>query len=213
MERRDGLDPSDLDRPDWNSLLNNYQLHDIGEAYFQGHVEELGLNVEHWGIDQRHDDGDGLIFDNKLDLRIWDADDSGYQSQWTLEGLADVKTKSNPDWFGVFNLRHLAHYAEWADHHGVPVFVYMTMVDPDEQAVGDDEFIVPVPSNWDWRGAADHYDPDSYTSYSYGEMKDIARTCPIVGRTFRAPDGNLVVKVDEDERRGWDWFMEHVIAQ
>jgi len=69
MEKTD-IDPDTLNRPDWNSLLANYSAHDIGEAYLKGRIEEMGLLTENWGIDMRHND-DELIFDNKMDLRVW----------------------------------------------------------------------------------------------------------------------------------------------
>lgn len=236
----------DIDQ-DWNSLLNNYSKHDIGEAYFQGRVEQIGLHVEHWGIDKRHHD-DHLIFDNKMDLRLWEPldgqeraadswptptrDDRIWRAQersaadsdveipsivsdkanlqrWELRAIADVKTKASESWLGKFNLRHLAHYAEWADHFDVPVFIYMTMVDTEKQSVGDTGFITPIPSDWEWPALIDHYDGDA--QHSYGEMKDIARTCPIVHNTFRAPDGNLVVEIASEYRNNWDWFVENVL--
>lgn len=249
MEQKEHLDPDDLDRPDWNSLLNNYSKHDIGEAYFVGRMEQLGLEVEHWGIDKRHED-DSLIFDNKMDLRLWepldgqsyppDADDGfgGYiweetpdddgdfgpiavpegpsndsifdTISWELRGVADVKTKASESWFGKFNVRHLAHYAEWSDHYGVPTFVYMTMVDPDAEKVGQEAFLTPIPTDWNWRLLCDHYDDDS-TRLSYGDIKDVVRECSISERVHRAPDGNLVLKVDEDEQRGYGYFTEQIL--
>jgi len=70
MERRQ-VDPDELQREEWNSLLNNYDKHDVGEAYFTGRMHQIGLQVEHWGIDMRHDQ-DTLIFDDKMDLRLWE---------------------------------------------------------------------------------------------------------------------------------------------
>lgn len=247
------LDPDDLNRPDWNSLLNNYSKHDIGEAYFQGRVEQIGLHVEHWGIDKRHHD-DHLIFDNKMDLRLWepidgqerkpnswpaddfsdehwyaeeqrdtetdvptvdldsgtiDLDEAQNMHRWELRGIVDVKTKASRSWLGKFNLRHLAHYAEWADHFDVPVFIYMTMVDPENKSVGDAGFLTPIPSDWEWPRLIDHYDGDE--RHSYGEMKDIARTAPIVHNTFRAPDGNLVIEIADEHKYNWDWFVENIL--
>jgi hypothetical protein len=245
MEHKRSLDPDDLDRPDWNSLLNNYSKHDIGEAYFQGRVEQIGLHVEHWGIDKRHED-DHLIFDNKMDLRLWEpldgqdecpdswpspdhtdpiwtaqesipsdvdiprivTEDSDMK-RWELRAIADVKTKASESWLGKFNLRHLAHYAEWADHFDVPVFIYMTMVDTESKTVGEEGFLTPIPTDWDWPHLIDHYDGDM--NHSYGDMKDFARSCPIVKRTFRAPDGNLVVNIEDEHRYNWDWFVENVL--
>ena len=241
---------TDIDT-DWNSLQSAYQKHDIGEAYFQGRVEQIGLHVEHWGIDKRHHD-DGLIFDNKMDLRLWEpldgqdrrpetwpADDFtgnvwntteqedihtpevetdiGGTSKpatydvvgWELLGVVDVKTKANSDWLGKFNLRHLAHYAEWADRYDVPVFVYMTMVEPENKSVGEQGFLTPIPSDWEWSALIDHYDGDE--NHSYGEMKDIARTSPIVHNTFRAPDGNLVIEIADEHKYNWDWFVENIL--
>lgn len=248
MEHRTDLSADDLDRPDWNSLLANYSKHDIGEAYFTGRVEQIGLQAEHWGIDKRHHD-EHLIFDNAMDLRLWEPldgqdtapqideqlshptyqfdqrvvrginpffDNDDYEQSttvemesWELRAIADVKTKSSPSWLGKFNLRHLAHYAEWADTYDVPVFIYMTMVDDEAERVGEEDFITPVPSDWDWPHLIDHYDGDM--NHSYGDMKDFARTCPIVKRTFRAPDGNLVVNIEDEHRYNWDWFVEHVL--
>lgn len=70
METKQHLDPDDLQRPDWNSLQKNYDKHDVAEAYFRGRADEMGLHIEHWGIDRRHED-ENLIFDNKMDLRLW----------------------------------------------------------------------------------------------------------------------------------------------
>lgn len=234
MKHKHKLGPDDLNRPDWNSLLNNYSKHDIGEAYFKGRVEQIGLQTEHWGIDKRHED-DHLIFDNKMDIRLWEPLDEQdakpewpendelvtrltenfdigldtIERRWELRAVADVKTKASASWLGKFNLRHLAHYAEWAAAYDVPVFIYMTMVDVDSKSVGEEGFLTPIPSNWEWPALIDHYDGNA--SHSYGEMKDIARTCPIVKSTFRAPDGNLVIEIEDEHRYNWDWFVENVL--
>jgi len=199
MKRTD-ISPDELDRPDWNSLLNNYSKHDIGEAYFRGRAEEMGLDLEQWGIDKRHDD-DGLIFDNKMDLKLYDEDDE-------LAGICDVKTKSSENWLGVFNARHLTHYAEHAEEHDVPVFVYMTMVDAEAEEVGETDFLFEVPTDWPWERYADHFDRDS--AHRENVVADIRDDCPIVERSFRAPDGNSVVKVGDDCRRNFTWMRENV---
>lgn len=252
MERTD-LDPDDLNRPDWNSLKKNYNKHDIGEAYFVGRMHQIGLQAEHWGIDMRDDD-DGLIFDNKMDLRLWEPlegqdyppepqgfsphetvhtrltldgsnkelrqarkagiavedieDDRLGREEWELKGLVDIKTKANPDWLGVLNLRHLVHYAHWADQYDVPVFLYFTMVDMDAERVGEENILVPV-EPWDYfEEYLDHFDRDTdgHTNWS-----EITEDCDYVSRSFRAPDGNPVVQIDEDAYRGFDWFVEEVL--
>jgi hypothetical protein len=233
------IDPETLQRPEGNDIVSNYQVHDVGEAYFTGRLNERGFLVEEWGLDDRHND-EGLVFDNKMDLRLWepldgqvtppqDAPDklgsredtttvySGDGGEWELCGVADVKTKTNEDWFGVFNLRHLTHYSQWADWYGadsgsasppaesdnstdenVPVFIYFTMVDNENKRVHAPNGLVEIPSNWDFAALADHYDRDSDFSLSYQELTDHATNCPIVGRAFTAPDRNVVVSVADE---------------
>jgi len=251
MRREEHLDPDDLDRPDWNSLKANYDKHDVGEAYFIGRVHQMGLEVEHWGIDMRNED-DSLVFDNKMDLRLWrpldgqneapDADDDfrGHEwrrltldgdpradeiamerdlepnearvdeEAWELAGVVDVKTKANPDWLGVLNLRHLAHYAEHAAEYDVPVFLYFTMVDMDTETVGERNILVPVPTDWEYEVIADHFDRDTGFSLGWDELKATAATCPVVDRVFRAPDGNPVVKTDDSTYKDFEWFETHL---
>jgi len=246
------LTPDDLNRPEWNSLLDNYDKHDIGEVYFKGRVEQIGLTVEHWGIDKRHED-DHLIFDNKMDLRLWEPLDgqerppkhvdhfdaihtglvenesgsvapepnqnvdnliehNGYDEvQWRLRGVVDIKTKASKSWLGKFNLRHLAHYSEWADRYSVPVFIYMTMVDPSAQEVGQEAYLMPIPSDWPYERLVAHYDTEDPTELSYGELKDTARESPLVHNAFRAPDGNLVVETNVTHQHDFDWLVQEVL--
>lgn len=229
-------DPGSLQREDWNDLESNYDKHDIGQAYLTGHLHQIGLQIEHWGLDQREDDG--LTFDNRMDLRLWEPLDgqdepvlwdptyargdyevlagpesylSGGKGDWKLRALVDVKSKANSDWYPIFNLRHLVHYAEHAQSYQEPALVFFTMVDEDAETVGEESCFVNVPTDWDYHRLADHYDRDTETDMTYGECKDAARTCSLVQRTFRAPDGNLVVVMEEDERKDFSWFTENVL--
>lgn len=268
MERSDHLQPGDLDREDWNSLKNNYDKHDIGEAYFTGRMHQIGLQIEHWGIDMRDDDESGLIFDDKMDLRLWEpqgdygepgmwpsdsfvsdveveidedlseeshsfdgesgdsasevaADgglphyhtdydpDTGDRREWVLKGVCDIKTKANPNWLGIFNLRHLAHYAHWANEYDVPVFLYFTLVDMESEKVGEKNILVEVPAFDNYYDYVRHFDRDS--DYSFDVMGHIADDCPIVQRAFRAPDGNPVVGLHEDAYQDFDYVVENVL--
>lgn len=226
MERREDLSADDLQREEWNSLKNNYSKHDIGEAYLTGRFHQIGLCVENWGIDMRDDEGDGLIFDDKMDLRLWepqgDYEDpniwpSGELAheheeatrEYELKGVCDIKTKSNPDWLGVFNLRHLSHYAYWADNYDVPVFLYFTLVDMDAETVGEKNIFVEVPAFDNHYDYVMHFDRDS--DYKMDVMSHITSDCEIVDRVFRAPDGNPVVSLDSNYYQDFDYVVENVI--
>lgn len=249
MERSERLDPDSLNRPDWNSLKNNYDKHDIGEAYFIGRIHQIGLHVEPWGIDMRHHD-ESLIYDDKMDLRLWEplgdhdepaiwpgdewtpGEDIMYEQadgvfetqaepamadggmidfptrRWMLRGVCDVKTKASRSWLGKFNLRHLAHYTEWADRYNVPVFLYFTMVDTDSESVGEEDFIVPITPFENYETYVRHFDHSTSFKTDWRRIED---DCPFVSDCFRAPDGNPVVSVAEDARTNFDWLVENVL--
>jgi hypothetical protein len=224
MEQTD-VDPATLQRAAGNSLKENYKLHDYGEARAIKLLEDKGHSVEQWGIDKRHST-DGLIFDDKMDLRVWEAKgtysvsptpppsytgtffttemyENGHPvntCQWSLSGLVDVKTKSASSWSswkGCFNLRHMVHYAAWARHYDVPVFVYFTKVDKENDVVGDEEFVCPITPFEKLDEYIDHYDRDTDKII---DTTTIADDCQYVGRTFGADDGNAVVVIDEEYR-------------
>jgi hypothetical protein len=212
----------------WNSLKNAYQKHDVAEAYFKGRIDQIGLQVEHWGIDERENDN-GLIYDNKMDLRLWEPIDADGVPQkwpsgnydgiahhyeedgdrWKLRGVIDVKSKTNEDWFGICNLRHYIHYAEWARRYDVPVFIYFTMVDMDAESVGEKNVLVPIKPFEGMDEYVNHYDRDS--SYKMENVYDIEQDSGQIERAFRAPDGNIVVKFEESLWENFDWFVENVL--
>jgi len=210
MEHKRSLDPDDLDRPDWNSLLNNYSKHDIGEAYFKGRVEQIGLHVENWGIDQRDDDGDGLLYDDRLDFFVIDPP--------RIEALLELKTKRNEDWMGVMNTRHFAKYLHRAWQYGVPTWTYMGLVDDDDEDTDDTEYVgdtiveetfIPIdPDVWheycDVReGVHTRYEPDEHIDFVQANVT----AHPHVDRQFEAPDGNMVVVLTDDCQVDWREFQ------
>lgn len=191
MHRSDDLAADDLERYDWNDLVSNYEKHDIGEAYFLGRAEERGFDVEEWGIDRRHDSGeDGLVFDDKLDLKLHKSDE--------LQAIVDIKTKSSESWMGCFNARHLVKYARQADEHDVPVFVWMTIVDVDAERVGESQFAHRIDTAWDYDRYTAHYSDESdfYTDV----VGYIHQDYDAAARSFSAYDGNAVIALDESAR-------------
>lgn len=232
MEQTD-VDASTLQRASGNSLKENYKLHDYGEARAIELLEDSGYAVEQWGIDKRHST-DGLIYDHKMDLRVWDekgdyaidpnpppsytgtffttemydGDILTDTCQWQLSALVDIKTKSAPSWSswkGCFNLRHMVHYAAWADHYDVPVFVYFCKVDTDDEIVGGEEFVTPIYPFERLDEYVEHYDRDTV---EHIDTTAIVEDCPYVSRTFGADDGNAVIVIDEEYRYPTEWLFE-----
>lgn len=182
MRRDTSTTADELQRPEGNSLLENYDLHDEGEREFVRRIEKLGLVVEPWGIDMRHEDGaNGLIYDSAMDFKVLTEDGE-------LAALADVKTKSNPRYMGRFNLRHLKDYQEHAAEMDVPVFVVMFQVDKYSGEI-QDEFVYRV-----W--------PDGDHTYISSEDGSI--------RTF--PDGNHAAMVKHEYREEWTYLVTHTLV-
>lgn len=132
MRRAKDESPDDLRRPGGKDLVESYDLHDIGHAYFVALCEDRGFGVEEWGIDMRYDSGeDGLIYDDKMDFKITKSVGIGAAADVEV-AIADVKTKSSPEWMGQFNARHYDDYCEKVEELKLPGFVIMFQVDGDE---------------------------------------------------------------------------------
>lgn len=182
MERDESTVPDDLQRPEGNSLLENYDKHDVGEREFVRRCARRDLTVREWGIDMRHDDGeDGIIYDDKMDFIVEDTDGNDV-------ALVDVKTKSSPKWMGMFNLRHYKDYYEHAVEGGLPTFVIMFLVDGDDDAIYD-EFVFEIGKH------------PKYNALLTSE------TCPVVGAF---PDGNHAAIVKHEWRQPWREFERQV---
>ena len=197
----------DLQRPEWNGLEENYDVHDIGEAHIRRKCEHVGLRAESWGIDKRHASGE-LIYDDKMDLKVfgWEDDSPAptppSEEEGVLAGVIEIKTKRNEDWFGTINRRHWKKYVRHVHQLDVPAYVYMSLVDDEKEAVVRDTFIPVQP--WDelqrvLEGEYDFYPPRSADQF----LDEQIDTHPQVEATWRAPDGNLVVDLDVDT--GVDW--------
>lgn len=209
MERTD-RNPDTLNRPEWNSLEHNYDLHDIGERFVRIHCRERDLIPEAWGIDMRDED-DSLIFDDKMDLKVYGCADPDVltgdldSAQLSLAGIVEIKTKRSADWFGKINSRHFCKYLHQAHVHDVPTFIYMSLVDEDAETIERDTFI-PV-NQWDKYGKVlsgeyDFYGPRSAEQF----LEDQIGRHPQVEHTFRAPDGNEVVELDAGTGLSWIQF-------
>lgn len=228
MQRDTTRDASDLNRPEGNDLVSNYEVHDTGEAHIRQHLRHHGLVPIQWGIDKRHDD-DGLIFDDGMDLKVYTPkrSDTSYESEVDSEvythpssdqspvtedepetdelcALTEIKTKTSESWFGVINRRHLRKYLHHSHHYDVPAFIYMALVDDsgEQDSIIRDTFI-PLQQWEEYQDVLDgeypFYEPEGADQF----LRDEVSRHPQVERTFRAPDGNQVVKLDLET--GIDW--------
>lgn len=222
MHRNPSQTTDDIDRPHSGTLKENYSLHDIAQDRVVTMLTEAGYDVELWGIDMRDDDGeDGLIYDNKMDLRVWTTEgETGevYESidsdGRSLVGITEVKSKRSPSWFGVFNLRHYGHYVEWVHSTDVPVFIYMTYLEERETAVEDDstsvgyevskEGFLPLEPFVEYREAQQKDNWDA--------KEDVLHDPPIeadqVDSVYQAPDGQPVVSFNDERFTNRDVFLD-----
>lgn len=201
MRRETGMSGNNLDnrRKDGHTFQSAYALHDVGEAHVRQHCEDLGLTVSDWGLNARDDDGEGVLFDDRMDLKLY------YSGE--LCGLNEIKTKSSESWFGVINRRHFGHYLVHAHEHDVPAWITMCLVEQDDEEdlqyisriafipVREWDGLVPMMDDVDW-------DIDDRDQKGWSGLEDH----PDVERHWQARDGNCVVKLDEDIYRDWSQF-------
>jgi len=201
MRRDEGTTPEDLGRPDGNSLKDNYKKHDVGHAETIERLQKLDCEVVEWGIDRRDDDGsDGIIYDDKMDFKIYatteggadleGGEDSEVFHNGRLVGLLDVKTKGSPRYMGRFNERHYVKYYEHAQEFDVPVFVAMFQVHYNRETVYA-SFVFELGKN-------DLYE-DVLTS---SDSKAVSNF----------PDGNGAVLIPHKHRKDWA-YLEMTIEQ
>lgn len=221
MERTD-RDTNTLNREQWNSLENNYDVHDIGQAHCRQHCEHMGFVVDDWGIDMRHED-DSLIYDDKMDLKLYEHDQGHApvsqidvdEADLDLLSLLEIKTKRSEDWFGVINRRHLRKYLRHAHEFSVPALIYMSLVDQKtEQDAAQPRIVrdtfIPL-HEWDELSAVFNDEYEYYSSDDADQfLSEQVDKYPLVERTFRAPDGNQVVKLDVSEGFTWPQLTNYL---
>ena len=132
MRRDTTRSADDLNRPEGNSLLDNYQVHDVAEEYVIERLESIGFRVEAWGMDKRHDNNGLLFEDDRVDLKVFDGDE--------LVLLIEVKSKSAAHYMGSLNRRHLNKYCRVAESEGVPTYIAWCEIDGDTVK---DTFVTP----------------------------------------------------------------------
>lgn len=196
---------TDDDRVEGHTFEKGYEAHDIAEAHVTRHLEHMGFTVQSWGIDMREDKG--VLSDDKMDLKVY-KNGAEHDRDGTVEttsmicALLEVKTKRNEDWYGTINRHHFRKYLRQAHAHEVPAYVYMSLLNEDEEQIVRDTFIPIEP--WDeltavMDGEYEYYTPESVDQFLVEQVDNH----PQINRTWRAPDGNQVV--DLDIETGIDW--------
>lgn len=142
------------------SLVDAYEVHDVGQAVLQSRLEASGFHVVQHGDDARH--VDGVYYGDGPDLAVYTVDDGfevnndGLGSQFietssgqfvppqtalTLACYIEIKCKESPEWFGRCNRRHYNEYVNFNNEVDVPVFIWFAYVDSDEELIHRDAFV------------------------------------------------------------------------
>jgi hypothetical protein len=116
--RRTERSPDTLQRPDGNSLKENYRHHDDAAERFFALLPD-DIDVYPLGIDERDDDG-GLIYDDEPDFLL-SGDGGG--------ALVDIKSKTSDEWNRLINERHYHKYIDKADEYDVPAYVFFYLTE------------------------------------------------------------------------------------
>jgi hypothetical protein len=141
-----------------------------------------------------------------------------------LVAYIEIKTKTDPDWFGRCNLRHLREYVNFHNETDVPVFIWFCYVKEDTSVVHREAFVEITDMDQiqgrvvDVRDAElvfdeadiDHVNDDGLRKL---EGTDAINVEPSDTITDFIPDvfGNDVVELNDKEYRSWPHFL-HVIS-
>lgn len=136
------------------SLVEAYQVHDVGDEAVRAVLESHGLQVEQHGDDARH--SDEIMFGDGPDLAVYRLDPAieenkaGLGSQYIdietgqfvspdkrkeLVAYIELKCKEDEEWVGRCNLRHFREYVNFANEVDVPVFIWFGLVNSSEDRV------------------------------------------------------------------------------
>jgi len=114
------------DRP----LTESYKVHDFGEAILKTRLQNHGYTVEDHGDDARH--VDRIVFGDGPDLAVFDGGE--------LVAYIEIKCKESQEWYGRCNRRHFNEYVNFSSEVDVPVFIWFSLVDTDEDVCLRDGF-------------------------------------------------------------------------
>jgi len=123
------------DRP----LEEAYKSHDVGMDILTSRLEAHGFHCEDHGDDARH--ADEVLYGDGPDVAVYRHFDELDQEAVDLKCYIEVKTKTDPEWFGRCNLRHFREYVQFSRNTDVPVFIWFSLIDEDDDQLHRDAFI------------------------------------------------------------------------
>jgi len=225
------------------SLEAAYETHDVGQEILESRLETHGFTVEQHGTDARH--VDDVYLGEGPDLAIYrphpryTVNDAGLGSQYidtqtgqfvseetAMERVAyiEIKTKTDPEWFGFCNLRHLREYVNFHNETDVPVFIWFCFVKEDTSVVHREAFVEITDMDQiegdvvDVRDEEIVFDEEDVDHVNDNGLRKLAGTDAInVDPSDTVVDflpnihGNDVVQLNDREYRSWPHFL-HVIS-
>jgi hypothetical protein len=90
--------------------------------------------------------------------------------------------------------------------------VFFTIVNKDENEVGEQSFVVPIQPFDGYEKYVKHYQKSGPNADFYlDDTSTIAEDCFYVDRTFGADDHNQVVVIEEDHYKDWNWVQANLL--
>lgn len=118
------------DRP----LEESYKDHDVGQQILIKQLQAHGFTVEEHGDDARH--ADKVFYGDGPDLAVYKDEDDDEPCAYI-----EIKCKTKPRWFGRCNLRHYKEYVNFNNEVDVPVFIYFSLIDRDDNYAHREAFV------------------------------------------------------------------------
>jgi len=197
------------DRPHEES----YEDHDVGYEIITSRLEAHGLTYEDHGDDNRH--SDEVIYGDGPDLEI--------KQDGETVAYIEIKVKTDPEWFGRCNLRHLREYVNFHNETNVPVFIWFCYVKEDTSVVHREAFVEITDMDQiegdvvDVRDEEMVFDEEDVDHVNDDGLRKLDGTAAInVDPSDTIVDflpnihGNNVVELNDREYRSWPHFLHRI---
>lgn len=203
------------------SLVDAYEVHDVGQEILEAKLEQLGFIVEPFGDDARH--ADEVLFGDGPDVAVYErvGDEVTVPDDREPLGYIEIKTKELASWFGHCNLRHFREYVNFSNEVSAPVFIWFALVDAETERLKRDAFVevtdtdqiagdVIDVSTQELVFYRDDIDPvtgtDNLCTLVGNDVIGISRQDTIVGYIPEV-HGNEVIQLDDTDFLSWPGFQ------